>query len=200
MVKVSHERYCWDRRYTGIHRMNELQIDEVSGEANLNKIRQFRAHVWTERGMVPKGFFKGSWGDERDSFARHWVARWQGELVGTIRLAVFAGVSDLPDYFRQSGLEVAGAVGLPERLVVSPEHARKGTAVALGRAVLLASHAANVAYLLSECTEKTLAIWLAQPGRRALGPAPIDPRFPHISFHWLLSDVEAAMAAGPVLR
>lgn len=158
---------------------------EVQGEAWIQRIAAFRVSCWRAWGaLAPQAFPDGAWRDPLDERARHWVVLDGDALVGAIRCAWFDRFDDLPDVavYRSLGLELAGRVALPERLVVDPSRAREGVARRLAEAVREAVIAAGTPWSLAESSPPTRALLEARPDRRVVGAAPADPRFPGVAF------------------
>lgn len=171
--------------------MDIVGPSQVHDPATLEDVYRLRAAVWQRSGHAhPQAFPDGRWTDSYDARADHFVVRVEGTLAAAARYTQWASLYDIPDasYFAHSCVNVTGPIGLPERLVVDPQWQRQGLYQRL--ADTLRDHATGrgAQYLLMECTSP-VADLLIRRGRRVLGEAPYDPRFPKTTFLWVLSDL-----------
>ncbi len=163
----------------------------VTDPETLDAIYQLRARIWTESGAAhPDAFPDGRWTDDWDAVARHEAMWVDGELAASIRYTQWPAIHEMPnaEYFSHSCVDVQGPIGLPERLVVDPRHRRIGLYRTFADHLLHFARAQGATHVLMECTEPVAAL-LIKRGRRLVGEAPFDPRFPTTRFQWVLSDL-----------
>lgn len=163
----------------------------VTDPAVLAQIYRFRVEVWRESGHVCDAAFpEGLWKDAYDDVAEH-AAMWvDDQLAASIRYTQWPRLADMPDaaYFSHAGIVDVGPVGLPERLVVAAPFRRMGLYRKIADHYYRHAKANGATHVLMEATEPTAAL-MAKRGRRILGDAPPDPRFPGVRFQWVLSDL-----------
>jgi len=164
---------------------------EVRGQATIERITRFRFECWSATGLiVPEAFPGGVWRDDLDDVARHFVIEVDGRIAAAIRYAQFDRLDDMPlaAHYRAQGLDIEGPIGLPERMTVRPGLFRMGLMSRLADHILEVSRRAGARYLIMEATPAAAAM-LLQRGRTLIGPAPHDPRFPDVSFQFVLTDL-----------
>lgn len=163
----------------------------VTDDDVLEAIYRFRARIWSESGVTaPDAFPDGRWKDAYDELAEH-AAMWvDDELAASIRYTQWERLSDMPDaaYFAHAGLGDLGPIGLPERLVVDPRFRRMGLYRRIADHYYHHARSQGATHVLMEATEPAAAL-MEKRGRRVLGDAPPDPRFPGVRFLWVLSDL-----------
>ena len=165
---------------------------QVSGPEVLDRIGRFRFEVWAATGLLVSDAFPGkTWRDSQDDSARHWIIEVDGRLAGSVRYCQFDRLDDMPEaaQYRELGLALEGPIGLPERLVVHPAFHGMGLRRSLLTGVWAAAKASGARWLLSECAPTMVSHLLAR-GRKLVGPAALDPRFPTVRFQFILTDVE----------
>lgn len=163
----------------------------VNDPRDLRAIYRFRARIWRQTGLVdPTRFPPEAWNDPQDEQADHFQIRIDGALAAAVRYTQWPSIAHMPqaEYFLASGAPTDGAVGVPERLVVDPRWRRMGLYRRMANALHQHGRDRGARYLLMECTDAVAALLIAR-GRRDLGPAPPDPRFPRLSFRWVMTDL-----------
>ena len=166
---------------------------EVSDPQILDEIYALRARVWRATGGVSLEAFAGSWSDGDDLHAAHWViCDGRGQVVAAARLTIHNTLAEVPEaeeYLRY-GLDRAGPVAAPARIVVSPSAQGHG----LGRRLLDAQdQAARRLGARSAVRQASPAMvrLLVNRGWRIVGPARTDPRFPGVEFQVALLTFQA---------
>ena len=157
---------------------------EVTADAYLHRISELRVSIWRERGgLAPDAFPTGRWHDEFDRLARHWVVTRDGRLVAAARLSLHERLEQVPEAFEYlaAGLELAGTIAAPARLVVSTSAAHHGLASRLVAVREEAAAAAGAAHGLCQASPAVCRLLLGR-GWDRFGPAPRDPRFPEVTF------------------
>ena len=164
---------------------------EVSGDEAVERIARFRYAVWAASGLMdPTAFPDGRWRDDLDDQARHLVLEAEGRLVGAARYTQWERMDDMPEgaYYRSIGLDLDGPIGLPQRVVVTPEARRRGLSMKLADGLLHLGIEMAARYILAEASAGAVRMMLKR-GRRHVGPAPYDARFPGVRFQIMLTDM-----------
>ena len=160
-------------------------IHEVRDPSVCAEIYRFRARVWSATaGTSPTAFPDGQWRDAVDDRSRHWICRSDsGELLGAARLAVLNKLNEAiePDEYLRYGIQAAGLIAAPDRVVVAPESQRQGLAGLLLDAQHAASAASGAVCAIRQASPR-MAHLLKRRGWRILGPASVDARFPTTLF------------------
>ena len=157
----------------------------------LDRIGWFRVEVWQANTMVDAASFPdGKCLEPVDSIATHFVIEQGGELLGACRYAQYPDLasSHHSQYYLAAGIRLQGPVGIPEHTVVRPDYARQGLGSRLASAQLQEAIAHNARYMLIEAAPAAAAM-LRKRGRKYLGKAPPDPRFPNVQFEWFVTDM-----------
>lgn len=157
----------------------------------LDRIGRLRADVWQATRLIdPDAFPVDRWTDRLDEDATHWVIVDGDTPVAAMRYAQFDDPADMPDaaHHRALGLWLVPPVALPERLVVHPRLQHLGLATRLADHGLAHAIASGARSIVSEASAPT-AEMLRKRGRRVLGPAAYDPRFPGVSFQLVLTEI-----------
>jgi len=170
----------------------KLKPQIVQGDDWLQRIARFRVEVWLLNDMIdPSSYPDGCCMEEADRTATHIVVEIDNRLVGATRVTHHQDIysSHNGDYYRAAGIELEGPITIPERMVVHPDVKRKGIYRVLSDEILRQAKKYGSQHAISECTPAA-ADMLRQRGRKSLGMAPHDPRFPNTSFEWMLTDIE----------
>ena len=166
--------------------------ERVSDAPTLEAIYRLRAAVWRETGDIARAAFgDGRWSDEHDPGSLHWVVRADaGELVAAARLSVHERLADVPEaeQYTAVGLDLAGRIASPARLVVAAAARRHGLAGRLHDARDEAARAAGCTYAVSQSTP-VMSRLLARRGWRDVGPAGRDDRFPGVRFEIMVLEL-----------
>ncbi|PCI75473.1 MAG: hypothetical protein COB20_12865 [SAR86 cluster bacterium] len=171
---------------------NEFDLVEVNSQEWLERIAYFRIEVWKLNAMVDMAYYpENKCLEEVDKIATHRVVELKGRLIAATRYTQYPNMNSSHNgaYYRQEGIELPGPIGIPEHTVVHPEFVGRG----LGKAITIAHRQQalqnGVRFIISENT-KVNADLLRKMGKKSLGMAPPDPRFPGIQFEWICSDLE----------
>lgn len=177
--------------------MNEALLPRIVNSPDwLEKIARFRVAVWMAHGMIdPRCFPDGVCDEAVDRIATHFIIEREGDLLGACRYVRYPDLasSHHAAYYKSAGIELEGPIGIPEHFVVHPDSERQGIGIKLVKAQQAHAIANNVRFLISEASPAAAAL-LLQLGRRSLGPAPEDARFPGMQFVWILTDLQAIAA------
>jgi len=169
---------------------------EVHDPETIERITRFRFESWRATGLiVPEAFPGGAWRDDLDDVARHFVLEVDGRLAASVRYVQFERLGDMPlaAHYRSYGLDLEGPIGLPGRMTVRPGLFRMGLMSRLANHIVEIARVSGARYTINEATPPAVAM-LLERGRTLIGPAPHDPRFPEVSFQFVLTDV--ALATG----
>lgn len=167
----------------------------VSGPEWIDRIAKFRIDVWSQADLVDVSFFPdGKWLDDVDADATHIVIVEDGELLAAVRYCQYPTIDSTHhgSYYREAGIDLDGPIGIPERMVVRQDLARKGLAWVLANAIAYQAVTQGARHVISECSEGTAAL-MRKRGRPSLGFAPYDPRFPNVRFEWMHSDIAVVL-------
>ncbi len=165
----------------------------VTGSDWLEKIARFRVMVWASHDMVDLSKFPdGICYEEVDRIAAHFIVESNGELLGASRYAQYPDLasSHHGEYYKNAGIDLEGPIGIPEHFVVHPDWERHGIGSKILKMQQAHAIANNARFLISEASPAAAAL-LIQLGRKSLGPAPHDPRFPGMQFQWMLTDLRS---------
>ncbi|NKB32839.1 MAG: hypothetical protein GKR91_07045 [Pseudomonadales bacterium] len=166
-------------------------VSNVSGAEWLEKIAQFRFEVWKANNMIDLALFpEQKCLEEIDHEAIQIVIESNGQLVAASRYISYPDLYSTHhgDYYKQASVVLEGRVGIPEHTVVRPDMVRKGLHNLIVDEVFRLAKEVGATYTVSECTPAAARL-LRKRGRKSLGMAPLDPRFPGIEFEWMVSDV-----------
>ena len=167
------------------------QVRQVSDALTVEKICRFRVEVWRGEGTLSDDAFPdGMWRDPIDSDAQHWlICDAAGRFAAAGRLTLHATLADVgqSEEYTRWGLDVAGPVASPDRVVV----ARFARAGGLGRRILdLQDDAAReqgARYAVRQASPRMVKL-LQNRGWRVLGPASDDRRFPNVAFQSVVKE------------
>lgn len=169
-----------------------FNLIEVDSQEWLERIARFRVEVWKLNNMVDMAYFpEKKCLEEVDKFATHRVVEVEGQLIAATRYTQYPDMdsSHHGAYYKQVGIALLGPIGIPEHTVVHPNFVGRG----LGRAITIAHRQQAIAngarYTISENTKVNAKLMLKM-GKKSLGMAPPDPRFPGIQFEWMYTDLE----------
>jgi len=157
---------------------------EVTDPTDVDRICAIRAAVWLETGAAaPDAFPEGRWRDEHDASARHWVVTRDGEIVAAARLSMHPTLEAVPeaDEYLRAGLELAGPVAAPARVVVVRSARSHGLAARLAAAQDEAAIAAGATNGVCQ-TGPAMTHVRGRRGWRLVAQAGSDPRFPGMTF------------------
>ncbi|MDA1370033.1 MAG: GNAT family N-acetyltransferase [Proteobacteria bacterium] len=175
---------------------DEFSTAVVTGDEWLDRIARLRVEVWIAEGMTAPGCFpEGRCLEEEDQAAFHFVIESADRLVAAGRYTQYPDLTSTHhgSYYQATGFSLDGPIGIPERVVVIPEMVGQGLFRRVADALMLQAKQQGARYTLSECSPAAAAS-LVRAGRKSLGKAPPDPRFPGVEFEWILSDVKTASA------
>ncbi len=161
---------------------------EVTGDAELERISKLRVSVWRERGGLASGAFPtGRWHDEFDRVARHWVVTRNGRIVAAARLSMHEQLDQVPEAgeYLAAGLELAGRIAAPARLVVSPSAERCGVASLLVAVRETAAAAEGATHAVCQASPAVCRL-LMRRGWDRVAPAARDGRFPEVTFQVMI--------------
>ena len=164
----------------------------VQGADWLDRIARFRVKIWSLNDMIDLSLFPDNLCLENvDHSATQLVIEENGELCAAARYTQYPDINSthLGIYYRESGIVIDGPIGIPERLVVHPDVTRQGVAWKMAKSLGNLGVERGARYMVSECSPKVAAL-MRKRKRVSLGFAPNDPRFPHVHFEWMLSDIE----------
>ncbi len=174
--------------------MSKVDATElVSGDVWLTRIARFRVEVWRAYGILADGCYEdGLCLEPQDQDAIHIVLQAEGRLCGAVRYNDYPRLEACPlaSSYQAAGIVLDGPIAVPERLVVAPEFAGLDIWAALSDRLLQIGQQRQARYMISECSEP-IARAVKKRGRRSLGMAPVDPRFPGSRFEWMLTDFTA---------
>jgi GNAT superfamily N-acetyltransferase len=178
-----------ERAGPGCRRFTDPQ--EVTDRATIKAVGRLRAEVWGATGQSAEGASPdGRWLDPYDFDGRHWVVRdASGRLVAAARVTVHGRLADVPEaeeYLRY-GLELAGPIASPARVVVAPEAQGNGLARKLLDAQDAFAASAGARHAVRQASPAMVRL-LAHRNWRILGPATPDPRFPGVCFQAAVLD------------
>jgi GNAT superfamily N-acetyltransferase len=165
--------------------------ERVGDAATLAAIYRLRAAVWRETGDVAQAAFPGgSWSDEHDPAALHWVIRDGEELVAAARLSVHERLADVPesDEYAAAGLALEGRIAAPARVVVAAAARRRGLAGRLLDAQDAAARDAGCAFAVRQASPAMTRL-LERRGWQSAGPARRDERFPGVRFEVMVLEL-----------
>lgn len=158
---------------------------EVADPQVISEICRFRARVWRETGKLKNDAFGvEGWRDPIDNHCQHWVIRnTTGGLVAAGRLSVHENLDNVhqSEEYRMFGLDLAGRVASPDRVVVCPSMQGCG----LGRMILDAQDNAAIGQGAQHAVRQAssgMVRLLRNRGWRICGPASADSRFPGETF------------------
>lgn len=174
---------------------NEFELEEVNSKEWIERIATFRVEVWDLNDMVDMSFFPDKKClEEVDYDAVHRIVQWQGRLIAATRYTQYANLESTHhgDYYRRAGIELQGPIGIPEHTVVHPEFSGRGLGKAITESHIAHALKNGVRFNISEnsVANAQLVRKMGMTGRKFLGKAPPDPRFPGIQFEWMALDVE----------
>ncbi len=168
----------------------------VDTEKWLDSIAYFRVEVWKLNGMVDMSHFPDDKClEEVDKIATHLIVERKGVLMAATRYVQYPDLasSHNKDYYETAGISLSGPIGLPEHTVVHPDYAGRGLGKAIADAHVRQAMRNGARYMITE-NSPTAAEIMRKRGRKSLGMAPGDPRFPNIEFEWMLSDMKLIVA------
>jgi len=163
----------------------------VADPATLAAIYRLRASVWRQTGDVAQAAFPGgSWSDEHDASALHWVIRDGEQLVGAARLSVHERLADVPEAqeYAAAGLALEGRIAAPARVVVAAAARRHGLAGRLLDAQDGAAREAGCAFAVRQASPAMTRL-LERRGWQTAGPAGRDERFPGVRFEVMVLEL-----------
>lgn len=172
-----------------------LEPKIVAVDEWLERIARFRVEVWRANGMIsPASFPEGVCVEAVDLIATHFIIEHDAELIGACRYVQYPDVasSHHAEYYKAAGIELQGPIGIPEHTVVHPDRMRLGLGGKLASAQLGQAIAHGARYMISEAAPAAASM-LRKRGRKSLGMAPLDARFPSVQFEWMLTDIHEAM-------
>lgn len=151
--------------------------------SRLPELFSFRARVWVEEGADPHAFSDGAWTDERDSARMHWVALHRDAIVGAASLSVHPSISHVEEaeVYGAVPYPSLGLIAAPARVVVDKDHRGRGIADALLELQDRAAIDAGAVFGVRQASPAMKKL-LLRHGWHDHGPAPHDPRFPHVQF------------------
>lgn len=163
----------------------DFRLSEAASRADIDRICRFRAEVWgATPGVAEQAFPAGSWRDEIDDDAQHWMIHdAQGVLRAAARLHFCSTVADMHEAheYTRYALALPGPIAAPDRVVVSPQAQGCGLARWLLDAQDAAAQAHGARHALRQASPRMVQL-LQHRGWREVGPANIDPRFPGVTF------------------
>ncbi|GJM13004.1 MAG: hypothetical protein DHS20C12_14070 [Pseudohongiella sp.] len=165
----------------------EFLLEEADPELWLEQIARLRVEVWDHYGMVDMSYFPDNKCLEAvDSIAIHHIAQHEGRLMAAARYTVYPDLesSHNAGYYKEAGIQLEGPIGIPERTVVHPDFSGQGLGRAIARTHRAEALKQGVRFNISENTEVNARL-LRAIGRKSLGMAPPDPRFPGIQYEWM---------------
>jgi GNAT superfamily N-acetyltransferase len=165
--------------------------EPVGEPATLQAIYRLRASVWRETGDIAQAAFAdGSWSDEHDPGALHWVIRDAGELVAAARLSVHERLAEVPEAeeYAAVGLALEGRIAAPARVVVAAAARRHGLAGLLLDAQDAAARAAGCTFAVRQASPAMTRL-LERRGWRDMGAAGLDERFPGVRFEVMVLEL-----------
>lgn len=151
--------------------------------SRLPELFAFRARVWIEEGADPRAFSEGTWTDERDPARMHWVALHGDTIVGAASLSVHPSISLVEEAEAYAAVPSppSGLIAAPARMVIDKEHRGRGIADALLELQDRAAIDAGAVFGVRQASPAMKKL-LLRHGWHDHGPAPHDPRFPHVQF------------------
>lgn len=167
----------------------EVQIIEVDPRGGrspwLDRIGRLRAEVWSQtEGIAEHAFSAGQWRDEYDDEAQHWIVLGDNHrLVAAARQNYAHGIENIAEahqYIRY-GLQPAGLIATPARIVVHSSARRQGIAWKLLNTQQEAAVAKGAAIAMRQASKPMMPL-LTRMGCEFLGPALVDPKFPGVEF------------------
>ena len=170
-----------------------FKLSSVSCDQWIEKIAQFRFEVWRANEMIDLSLFpEQKCLEDVDYTAIHTVIESEGNLVAASRFTSYPDIhsTHLGDYYQKAGIKLEGAIGIPEHPVVQPNMVGKGLHRLIIAEIERLARERSLNYTISECTEAAAQL-LLKSGRKSLGKAPKDPRFPDIEFEWIVTDYTA---------
>jgi len=170
-----------------------FKLEEVEYEEWIDRIAHFRVEVWKLNDMVDMTYFPDNKClEEVDKKATHKIVQWQGRLIAATRYTHYPDLDSTHhgDYYRRGGIDLQGPIGIPEHTVVHPDFAGRGLGKAITDSYFDLGRRNKVRFHLSENTPVNAEL-LRNMGRKSLGMAPPDPRFPGIQFEWMCMDIES---------
>jgi len=169
----------------------DFKISTVEVNEWLDKLARFRFEVWSANNMIdPSLFPEQKCLEDVDQTAIQIVIELKDELVASTRFASYPDIYSTHhgDYYKNAGIRLEGAVGIPEHTVVRPDMTRRGLHSLIIDEVIRQAIIVGARFTISECTPAAADL-LRKRGRQSLGMAPHDPRFPNIQFEWMLTEV-----------
>ncbi len=158
---------------------------EISDPYTIAQICRFRARVWKASGKLrADAFGDEGWRDPIDSRCRHWVIRNTDHvIVAAGRLSMHDTLDDVhqSEEYRQYGLDVAGPIASPDRVVVCPSMQGGGLGWQILNAQDEAAFEQGATYAVRQASPGMVQL-LRHRGWEIMGPASDDPRFPGEKF------------------
>lgn len=168
-----------------VYHIRETRIGDAR---ELARISDLRIEVWGSEGSLdPRIRAAGSWLDEIDPVARHWVAETAGgELVATARLSVHERLEDTLDGYvwTEAHRSVPLPVGSISRLVVRRDARRQGLAGRLNDVRIAAARAAGCRSMTVTASKENARL-LAAHGFVDTGLTVVFANRPGVVFHAL---------------
>jgi hypothetical protein len=156
----------------------------VTDRSTIDEICRFRVRVWAASGcLAADAFPNGIWRDALEDICTHLAIISDAEILAAGRWSLHESLEQMPDaeQYARSGLRLEGLIASPERIVVSPSLRPLNLAWRLMDAFDDLSRAAGARYSVGQASPAMARI-LARLGRRVVGPADPDPRFPGVQF------------------
>lgn len=157
----------------------------------IDRIARLRVEVWNFHNMIDMKYFPdGKWLEDVDKIATHIIIEVEGKLVAATRYVQFENIdsSHLAEQYRESGLSLPGAIGIPERAVVHPDYLGHGLFNILSKASLEQAIEQGACYTIVEAT--TASAKRLADKRVSMGKAPADPRLPGSEWEYMVADVK----------
>ena len=165
---------------------NDSPLDPVivTDPDRIAEICRFRVRVWLSSGhAVPNTFPHGTWRDEWDDTCKHLAIIRDEEIMASARWSLHDSLEQVPEaeQYVRLGLRLEGPIAVAERIAVSPSVPYLGLAWRLLDALDELSRSAGARHAIGQASPAMVRI-LERRGRRVVGPAAPDPRFPGIPF------------------
>ena len=133
--------------------MFDVVVQEVTppNAELLEQIGRLRVRAWAT--VVEEAAQMEVWLDEFDASARHWIVTVNGELAAAARMSVHNSIGEVPEAEIYLGLitdSLPKPIASINRLVVSPDHRRRGYARLLDCARIAAAEKSGYGCIVAE--------------------------------------------------